>query len=415
LRLILEYLLRIDNSQSWKEQEVVARTGPLSRFRVLDLTRARAGPTAVRMLADWGAETIKIEQPPALSETPLGGPRDGFDFQNLHRNKRSITLNLKDSEGLAVFLKMVKSADVLIENYRPDVKHRLGIDFDTVRAINPKIVYGSISGFGQTGPYSKRAGLDQIAQGLGGLMSVTGMPGDGPVRVGIPIADLTAGINLAYGILVALLEREVSGEGQWVNTSLLESQIMMMDLQAARYTIDGEIPGQEGNNHPTSTPTGVFPTLDGLINIQASADHLFKRMCDTIGSPEIYKNENYHTNESRTLNRELINGEISAYTVKHPTEYWVKTFADAGVPCGPIYDMQQVFEDPQVKMLNMDPEVKHPRLGSLKVVGQATKLMRTPQRMHSATPDLGEHTAEVLAELGISTSELKVLKDRGIV
>ena len=415
MRLILEYLLRIDNSQSWKEQEVVARTGPLSRFRVLDLTRARAGPTAVRMLADWGAETIKIEQPPALSETPLGGPRDGFDFQNLHRNKRSITLNLKDSEGLAVFLKMAKSADVLVENYRPDVKHRLGIDFDTIRAINPKIVYGSISGFGQTGPYSKRAGLDQIAQGLGGLMSVTGMPGDGPVRVGIPIADLTAGINLAYGILVALLEREVSGEGQWVNTSLLESQIMMMDLQAARYTIDGEIPGQEGNNHPTSTPTGVFPTLDGLINIQASADHLFKRMCDAIGAPEIYKNENYHTNESRTLNRELINGEISTYTIKHPTEYWVKTFADAGVPCGPIYDMQQVFEDPQVKMLNMDPEVKHPRLGSLKVVGQATKLMRTPQKMHSATPDLGEHTAEVLAELGISTSELKVLKDRGIV
>jgi formyl-CoA transferase len=316
---------------------------------------------------------------------------------------------------LEVFLKMVKNSDVLVENYRPDVKHRLGIDFDAIRAINPKIVYGSISGFGQTGPYSKRAGLDQIAQGLGGLMSVTGMPGDGPVRVGIPIADLTAGINLAYGILVALLEREVSGEGQWVNTSLLESQIMMMDLQAARYTIDGEIPGQEGNNHPTSTPTGVFPTLDGLINIQASADHLFKRMCDTIGSPEIYENKIYHTNESRTLNRELINGEISAYTVKCSTEYWVKVFADSGVPCGPIYNMQQVFEDPQVKMLNMNPEIKHPRLGSLKVVGQATKLMRTPQKMHSATPDLGEHTAEVLAELGISSSELKVLKDRGVV
>jgi len=394
---------------------MTSNNGALSRFRVLDLTRARAGPTAARMIADWGAETIKIEQPPTLSETPLGGPRDGFDFQNLHRNKRSMTLNLKEDEGREIFLKMVKSADVVIENYRPDVKHRLGIDYETVRAVNSRIVYGSISGFGQTGPYAKRAGLDQIAQGLGGLMSVTGMPGDGPVRVGIPIADLTAGINLAYGILVALLEREVSGEGQWVNTSLLESQIMMMDLQAARYVMAGEVPKQEGNNHPTNTPTGVFPTSDGVINIQASADHLLKRMCETLGSPEIYENPDYKTNESRTARRDQINAEISAYTVKNTTQYWVEAFAEAGVPCGPIHDMGQVFADPQVQTLNMDPEVQHHRLGALKMVGQAAKLMRTPQKMRSATPDLGQHTVDVLGELGLSEDKIASLRERNVI
>ena len=391
------------------------RKGPLSRFRVLDLTRARAGPTAARMLADWGAETIKIEQPETLAEIPLGGARDGSDFQNLHRNKRSITINLKDPKGVEIFLKLAQEADVIIENYRPNVKHRLGIDYNTVYAINPKIVYGSISGFGQTGPYSNRPGLDQIAQGLGGLMSVTGMPGDGPVRVGIPIADLTAGMNLAYGILVALLEREVSGEGQYVNTSLLESQIMMMDLQAARYTMDDEIPEQEGNNHPTNTPTGVFQTNDGLINIQASADHLFKRMCDTIGAPEIYENKNYKTNKSRTLNRQNINDAIDVYTIKRSTDFWVEAFAKAGVPCGPIHNMQQVFSDPQVKTLNMSPEIQHPRLGPLKVVGQAAKLARTPQTMHSPTPELGQHTEEILLELGINSEEFEMLKKCSVI
>jgi formyl-CoA transferase len=367
------------------------------------------------MLADWGAETIKIEQPETLAEVPLGGARDGSDFQNLHRNKRSITINLKDPKGVEIFLKLAQEADVIIENYRPNVKHRLGIDYNTVYAINPKIVYGSISGFGQTGPYSDRPGLDQIAQGLGGLMSVTGMPGDGPVRVGIPIADLTAGMNLAYGILVALLEREVSGEGQYVNTSLLESQIMMMDLQAARYIMDDEIPEQEGNNHPTNTPTGVFQTNDGLINIQASADHLFKRMCDTIGAPEIYENKNYKTNKSRTLNRQNINDAIDVYTIKRSTDFWVEAFAKAGVPCGPIHNMQQVFDDPQVKILNMSPEIQHPRLGPLKVVGQAAKLARTPQTMHSPTPELGQHTEEILLELGINSEEFEMLKKCSVI
>ncbi len=391
------------------------RSGPLSRFRVLDLTRARAGPTAARMIADWGADTIKIEQPPALSETALGGPRDGFDFQNLHRNKRSVTLNLKEPRGRELFLELAREADVVLENYRPGVKHRLGIDYETVRAANPRIVYGSISGFGQTGPYARRAGLDQIAQGLGGLMSVTGMPENGPVRVGIPVADLTAGINLAYGVLLALLEREASGEGQWVHTSLLEAQIMMMDLQAARYLIAGEVPVQEGNNHPTNTPTGTFPTSDGLINIQSSPDHLFKRMCDTMGAPEIYENPGYATNESRTARREAINAEIAAYTRLKSTAHWVEAFADAGVPCGPIHDMGEVFADPQVETLNMDPAVEHARLGRLRMVGQAVKLARTPQKMHAATPDLGQHTEEVLAGIGVSAAEAGELRAAGVI
>ena len=244
----------------------------LKDYLVLGLTRVRSGPTCVRQLADWGAEVIKIELPASAGKDTLGGDRDGFDFQNLHRNKRSMTLDLKSERGRDIFFKLAGQADVIVENFRPDVKHRLGIDYKAVRALNPRVVYGSISGFGQEGPYRNRPGLDQIAQGMGGLMSVTGLPGQGPVRVGIPIADLTAGFNLAMGILIALLERERSGEGQWVRTSLLEAQITMMDLQAARYLMDGDVPGQAGNNHPVHIPTGVFETSDGAINIQASVD-----------------------------------------------------------------------------------------------------------------------------------------------
>src|ERR1700681_15154 len=242
----------------------------LARFKVLDLTRVRAGPTAARQLADWGADVIKIELPKGLDESDMGGPRHGPDFQNLHRNKRSLTLNLKEKDGVEIFKKMVETADVVIENYRPDVKFRLGVDYESIRAINRRIVYGSISGFGEDGPYSERPGFDQIAQGMGGLMSITGLPGQGPVRVGIPIADLAAGLFCAMGILTALLERETSGKGQHIETSLLQAQIFMLDFQAARYLVKGEVAKQAGNNHPTSIPTGVFKTADGYINIAST-------------------------------------------------------------------------------------------------------------------------------------------------
>src|SRR5512147_2599763 len=252
---------------------------PLSRFTVLDLTHARAGPTAVRQLADWGAKVIKIEPPGSPANDITGSRREGFDFQNLHRNKRSLALNLKSPDGKAIFMKLAEKADVIVENFRSEVKYRLGVDYESVKKVNPRIVYGSISGFGQSGPYAKRPGVDQIAQGMGGLMSITGLPGQGPVRVGIPIDDLCAGILLAQGILVALIEREATGEGKWVHTSLLEAMLSMLDFQASRWLMSGEIPPQAGNNHPTGIPTGVFGTKDGHINIAAAGDEIYERFC----------------------------------------------------------------------------------------------------------------------------------------
>ena len=258
-------------------------TLPLEGLSVLDLTAHRAGPTAVRQLADWGADVIKIEPPGEAKGDVVGGNRHGFDFQNLHRNKRGMTLNLKTPEAHAIFMKLAETADVVVENYRSDVKYRLKVDYDTIAAVNPRIVYGSISGFGQSGPDATRPGVDQIAQGMGGLMSITGLPGQGPVRVGIPIADLTAGIFLSQAILLALMQRAQTGKGQWVHTSLLEAQIFMLDFQASRWLIAHEVPGQAGNDHPTGIPTGVFPTADGHINIAASGQGLWERFCKAIG------------------------------------------------------------------------------------------------------------------------------------
>src|ERR1700692_4927674 len=319
----------------------------LSRFTVLDLTRVRAGPTCVRQLADWGANVIKIEIPAKLDTgEPLGGPRDGPDFMNLHRNKRSMTLNLKAPEGVAAFKKMVKKADVVVENFRPDVKARLGIDYKTLRKINPKIVFASISGFGQDGPYAERPGFDQIAQGMGGLMSITGLPGQGPVRVGIPIADLTAGLFCALGILVALLEREKSKQGQHVTTSLLQAQIFMLDFQAARYLVKGEVAKQAGNNHPTSIPTGVFKTADGYINIASAGQKIWERFCHALEAPELITRPEYGRAANRSKNRDALNAEIDAYTAKRTSADWVERFNKAGVPSGPIYAIDQMFADP---------------------------------------------------------------------
>src|SRR6201997_1213381 len=314
----------------------------LSRFTVLDLTRVRAGPTCVRQLADWGANVIKID---ALLEDAggeqLGGPRQGSDFQNLHRNKRAISLNLKDPKGLEVFNRLVAKADVVVENFRPDVKSKLGIDYESVKKVNPRIVYGSISGFGQDGPYHKRPGFDQIAQGMGGLMSITGAPGEGPMRVGIPVADLAAGLFCAMGILTALLEREVSGEGQWVQTSLLQAQIFMLDFQAARWLMDKDVAKQAGNNHPTSVPTGVFKTSDGYINIATAGGKIWERCAEALDAPQLAARPEYATSPSRLKNRDALNAEINEITAKRPTAEWVERFNDAGVPCGPIYTIDQ--------------------------------------------------------------------------
>src|SRR5438874_354509 len=348
---------------------------PLRRFKVLDLTRVRAGPTAVRQLADWGAEVIKIEAPPGPGEG-LGGPRHGPAFQNPHRNKRSLTLDLKSPEGIEIFHQLVRGADVLVENYRPDVKTRLGIDYERLRPINKRLVYASISGFGENGPYRERPGFDQIAQGMGGLMSITGLPGQGPVRVGIPVADLGAGIFCAMGILVALLEREVSGEGQWVQSSLLGAQISLLDFQAARWLIANDVPGQAGNDHPTSIPTGVFATRDGHINIAASGQHIFTRFCQTLGLAGLLEDPRFTNDAARSTNRLALNQTIAEVTRRYSSSDLIAMLNKAGVPCGPINRMDEVFADQQVKHLGMAAPVRHGTLGDIAVVNQPVKLSR---------------------------------------
>lgn len=383
---------------------------PLSRFTVLDLTRVRSGPTCVRQLADWGANVIKIEATDEVDTGKgMGGERHGSDFQLLHRNKRAITMNLKSAEGRATLHRMVEKADVVVENYRPDVKNRLGMDYETLSAINPRIILGSISGFGQTGPYAKRPGFDQIAQGMGGLMSVTGLPGQGPVRVGIPVADLTAGLYCALGIMVALLERETTGRGRWVHVSLLEAMIGMMDFQATRWTMNQDIPKQAGNDHPTTTPTGLFTTTDGVVNLAGGGQQMWERIVAVLGIEEAAKDPDVANDKLRSKNRVKTNAMLQAVIGTNTSEYWVSRFNDSGVPCGPVYAMDQVFADRQVKHLGMEMPIEHPLLGTISVV-------RAPMRIEGVecgrrpTPERGEHTDEVLAEFGFSADEIATLR-----
>ncbi len=388
----------------------------LKKYTVLDLTRVRAGPTCVRQLADWGANVIKIEIPDKLAgSNQMGGSREGSDFQNLHRNKRSLSLNLKDEEGRKIFLELAQTADVVVENFRPDVKFRLGIDYETLSKDNPGLIYASISGFGQDGPYADRPGFDQVAQGVGGLMSITGLPGQGPVRVGIPVADLTAGIFGAQGILVALLEREQSGKGQWIQTSLLQAQIFMLDFQSARWLVDGEVPAQAGNNHPTTIPTGVFKTSDGEINISVAGEIIWQRFCDEIGRNDLFDHPDYNTGEKRSDNRDALNALIEESICLNTTAHWVGAFNLAGVPCGPINTIDQTFSDPQVKHLKMTKKVDSKALGTLEFVGQPMTLNRTPSSFALASPECGEHTEEILESLGYSTSEIAELRGNNIV
>jgi crotonobetainyl-CoA:carnitine CoA-transferase CaiB-like acyl-CoA transferase len=386
----------------------------LTRFTVLDLTRVRAGPTCARQLADWGANVIKVEAP-SDGEEPMGGPREGSDFQNLHRNKRSMTLDLKAPAGLAAFKRLVKKADVLIENFRPDVKKRLGIDYKTLSKINPRLVFASISGFGQDGPYADRPGFDQIAQGMGGLMSITGLPGQGPVRVGVPVADLSAGLFAALGIFVALLERETSGKGQAIETSLLQAQIFMLDFQASRFLVDGEVARQAGNNHPTSVPTGVFKTRDGLVNIATTGGKMWERFCATLGAEALAKNPDYRTAQARSKNRDALNAEIENHLQSRTSAEWVALLNEAGVPCGPIYSIDQVFADPQVRHLGIAQSVGGKGKRTLRLVGQPMSLSRTPSRLKAPPPKLGEHTDTVLKEFGFSAREIAALHKAGAV
>ncbi|MBR0646035.1 CaiB/BaiF CoA transferase family protein [Plastoroseomonas hellenica] len=383
---------------------------PLSSLKVLDLTRVRSGPTCVRQLADWGADCIKIEAPDEIDTGKgMGGARHGPDFQHVHRNKRGITLNLKHPDGLAAFRRLVAQADVVVENYRPDVKTRLGIDYEALSAINPRIILGSISGFGQDGPYAKRPGFDQIAQGMGGLMSVTGLPGQGPVRAGIPVADLTTGMFCAIGILIALYERERTGKGRWVHTSLLESMIAMMDFQATRWTMKGDVPQQVGNDHPTTVPTGLFHTADGVINLAAGGDEMWRRIVETLDIAEEAKAPELATEKARSANRAKVNATLQAKLLHDTSANWVERLNRAGVPTGPVYAMDQVFADEQVKHLQLAFPVQHPQLGSIDLVRSPIQMpgVTPPAR---PTPERGEHTDAVLAEFGFSADEIASLR-----
>jgi crotonobetainyl-CoA:carnitine CoA-transferase CaiB-like acyl-CoA transferase len=386
---------------------------PLSHIRVVDLCRARSGPTAVRQLSEMGARVIKVEAPDA-SEDSLGDHHD-FDYQNLHPNKRSITLNLKHPEGKAILLKLVERADVVLENFRPDVKHRLGIDYETLSQLNPRLVYGSISGFGQTGPYSGRPGLDQIAQGLSGLMTVNGEPGRGPMRVGLPIADLTAGFMLAYGIVVALLERERSGRGQWVHTSLLQACIRIMEFQASRYLLAGEVPGQAGNHHPISDPTGVYRAKDGSLIIQAGGQPMFRRLCKALNAPELLEDPRFAKPRVRLEHRPELTEEIERRLQARPAREWMDLLMDAGVPAGPVLNVAECFANEQVKTLPVVATVEHPSLGAQKILGHGVNLERTPPSMRSATPETGQHTDEILCELGYDAPAIAHLREAGAI
>jgi len=390
--------------------------GPLAHIRVLDLTIARAGPTAVRLLADWGADVIRVEPPVGKSQS-VTGARRGPDEQNLHRNKRSLTIDLKHPDGHALFLELAAKADVVVENFKVEVKHRLKVDYESLKAVNPSIIYASISGFGQDGPYGERGGVDQIIQGMSGLMSITGEPGRGPMRVGVAISDTSAGMFLGQGILLALLHRERTGEGQWVHTSLLEAMMSKLDFQGARYTMSGEVPEQQGNDHPYQTPMGTFSSKDGLVNLAASSGRLWQRFCTALDAEDLLEHPDYRSAGGRAAHKEQLKAAINAVTGRYTTAELVERLNAAGVPCGPINTIKQGFDDPQVRHLGMVKPAPHPELGDLNLVRSPINLSRFPHppAFRNAAPDPGNDTESVLADLGIAGDRINALKAAGVI
>jgi crotonobetainyl-CoA:carnitine CoA-transferase CaiB-like acyl-CoA transferase len=388
----------------------------LAHLRILDLTRARGGPTCSRIFADFGADVIKVEAPPGIDPNEaMMGPRHGYDAINLHRNKRSLTLNLKKSEGITIFMELVKTADVVIENFRPDVKKRLGIGYDALCSVNSRVILASISGFGQIGPYRTRAAYDQIAQGMGGLMWVTGLPNQGPMRTGIAVADSAVGVYAATGILIALTVRERSGLGQWVQTSLLETQIAMMDFQAARYLVDGEVAEQAGNDHPYATPTGVMDTADGYINIAVGGDGQWRALCKAMQRPELANDPDYATQACRLRNRPKLKLVLNDIFKTRTCTDWLQSLEAVGVPAGPIYKMDEVFADEQVKCLGIAVPIHDPVRGDVRLVGEPVVLSRTPASIATGVPELGEQTNLILREIGYHDSDIARLREAKVV
>jgi formyl-CoA transferase len=378
---------------------------------VLDLTHVRAGPVCVRQLADWGANVIKIDRP---GDPPDFAGRNEGDFQNKHRNKRSMGLNLKSDEGRNILYEMVRKADVFVENFRPDIKARLGFEYERLQEINPALVYTSISGFGQDGPYKGRTAVDQIMQGMSGIMSINGKPGEGPLRVGLPITDICTGLYAALGTMVALLERQKSGLGQWVQTSLLESSIFFLDIHAARYLADGIVGKQVGNEHPSGVPTNVYETKDGYINV-APIPIMWGRLCKAIGREDLIDHPDYSTREARRKRRVEINGIVSEFTKRHETADLLELFMAADVPCGPIYAIDEAFADPQARHLQLGQTVIATNGREMTLPRQPITLSRTPSSLVRRTPEFAEHTDEVLGEFGYSPTQIADFRRNGSI
>ena len=387
---------------------------PLSHIRVIDLSRVRAGPNCVKFFADFGADVIKVERVDGGGD-PMGDNRYASDYVNTQRNKRGMALDLQKPEGVAVLKKLVETADVVVENFRPDVKHRLGVDYEALSAVNPKLIYTSISAFGQEGPYRKRPGFDLIAQGMGGLMWLTGYDGQGPLRVGVSPADLCAGYFAAMGTMIALLEREKSGKGQWVQTSLLASQIMLLDYQAMSWLMDKKVPIQRGNDHPQIVPTGMYESSDGYFTLSTVGNDSYLRLCAAINAPDLATDPRFATASLREKNREAMNEAINNATKLRTTAEWVELLNDEGVPAGPIYKLDEMFADPQVQQTEIAQPLQHPKLGEVKIVGQAIKLSRTPAQFRLPPPEHGEHTDQILAEAGFAPGEIEELRRQKIV
>ncbi|MEM7218781.1 MAG: CaiB/BaiF CoA-transferase family protein [Pseudomonadota bacterium] len=391
--------------------------GPLADLTVLDMTIARAGPTAVRLLTDWGARVIKVEQRVVPGSGSITGGRRGPDEQNLHRNKEGLAIDLKNPAGHAAFMRLVREADIVVENFRADVKHRLKIDYDTLREINPRLIYASISGFGQDGPYAARPGVDQIVQGMSGLMSVTGTPQSGPTRAGIAISDTTAGMFLGQGILLALLHRQQTGEGQWVHTSLLEGMMNKLDFQGARYTMRGEVPQPQGNDHPYQVPMGTYPASDGQVNLAAPTQRMWERLCKALGADALFADPEFLSVRDRASKRDATRAAIAAVTARFTVAELIERLNAAGVPCGPINTIGEAFEDPQVRHLCMATPVTHAELGDIDIVRSPINLSAFPHppRFDSAAPDPGQDTEGVLASFGLDADEIAALREASAI
>lgn len=390
--------------------------GALAAYTVLDLSQVRAGPTCAKQFADFGARVIKVEPPDSAARPELYvGPRDGPDMANLHRNKISITLDLKSSQGHAVLMDLVRHADVVLENFRPSVKNRLGFEWPRLEEVNPRIVLVSISGFGQDGPYEARPGFDQILQGMCGLMSTTGSPDGPPMRAGASVIDVISGVYAAVGAMTALLERETSGRGQWVQVSLLHAGFGLMDYQAARYLHDKTIPGRVGNDHPTSMPTSAYPTSDGYINVGAGGDVMWRSLCNALGQPQLATDADFVTDADRVRNRSRLNGVLADAFRTRSSREWLEALASHDVPAGPIYTMDQAFADPQTIHCGIAAQVSGNAGEPRQIIAQVAQLSRTPAKIERLLEPRGGSTDSVLREMGYQPQDIARLRESGVI